>query len=189
MAFLWTTMYDTLLPAPKVVALLLTVVIHYAFILVIEAFKSCIQKYNIIEHLWIIKKTVVTVACHVNVMQPSQLLLSCIQTSKFLSQVFLHQKTCARKLAQVTRSHCASFLFKKVVICFGKIRSPVDRPISSGVSRQKLAWNRTRNLRQKLASWRCSTVVESWSLTGELSLSCARLLAGRMITLWVRCPR
>jgi len=44
-------MYDTLLPAPKVVALLLTVSIHYAFILVIEAFKSCIQKYNIIEHL------------------------------------------------------------------------------------------------------------------------------------------
>jgi len=43
-------------------------------------------------------------------------------------QVFLHQKTCARKLAQITRSHYASFLFKKVVICFGKIQSPVDRP-------------------------------------------------------------
>ena len=37
-------------------------------------------------------------------------------------------------------------------------------------------------------SWRRSTVVERWSLTGELSLSCARLLAGRMITLWVRRP-
>ena len=32
------------------------------------------------------------------------------------------------------------------------------------------------------------TVVEHWSLTGELSLSCAWLLAGRMITLWVRRP-
>jgi len=31
-------------------------------------------------------------------------------------------------------------------------------------------------------------VVERWSLTGELSLSCARLLVGRMITLWVRHP-
>ena len=31
-------------------------------------------------------------------------------------------------------------------------------------------------------------VVERWSLTGELSLSCARLLAGWMITLWVRRP-
>ena len=37
-------------------------------------------------------------------------------------------------------------------------------------------------------SWRRSTVVERWSLTGELSLSCARLLAGRMITLWARRP-
>jgi len=36
--------------------------------------------------------------------------------------------------------------------------------------------------------WRRSTVVERWSLTAELSLSCARLLAGRMITLWVRRP-
>ena len=37
-------------------------------------------------------------------------------------------------------------------------------------------------------TWRRSTVVERWYLTGELSLSCARLLAGRMITLWVRRP-
>jgi len=39
-----------------------------------------------------------------------------------------------------------------------------------------------------ITSWRRSTVVERWSLTGELSLSCAWLLAGRMITLWVRRP-
>jgi len=39
-------------------------------------------------------------------------LLSRVQTGKFL--------------AQVTRSHYASFLFKKVVISFGKIRSPVQ---------------------------------------------------------------
>jgi len=37
-------------------------------------------------------------------------------------------------------------------------------------------------------SWRRSTVVERWSLTGELSMSCAWLLAGRMITLWFRRP-
>jgi len=37
-------------------------------------------------------------------------------------------------------------------------------------------------------SWRRSTVVKRWSMTGELSLSCAWLLAGRMITLWVRRP-
>jgi len=30
--------------------------------------------------------------------------------------------------------------------------------------------------------WRRSTVVERWSLIGELSLSCAGLQAGRMIT-------
>jgi len=42
--------------------------------------------------------------------------------------------------------------------------------------------------RIQLASWRRSTVVERWSLTGKLSLFCARLLAGRMITLWVRRP-
>ena len=52
---------------------------------------------------------------------------------QFLAQVFLRQKTGARKLAQVIRSHYASFLFKKVVICFGKIRSPVNRPISGKV--------------------------------------------------------
>jgi len=37
----------------------------------------------------------------------------CMQTGKFLAQVFLHRKTCARKLVQVTLSHYASFLFKK----------------------------------------------------------------------------
>ena len=42
--------------------------------------------------------------------------LSRIQTGKFLAQVFLHQKTGARKLAQVIHSHYASFLFKKLVI-------------------------------------------------------------------------
>ena len=39
-----------------------------------------------------------------------------------------------------------------------------------------------------LLYWRRSTVVERWPFTGELSLSCARLLAGRTITLWVRRP-
>jgi len=68
-----------------------------------------------------------------------------VQTTKF---------SCARKNVQkkVTRSHYAiSFLFKKVVTCFGKIRSPVDRPISGRVSRQKLARNRT-----------CSTPASFW---------------------------
>jgi len=37
-------------------------------------------------------------------------------------------------------------------------------------------------------SWWRSTVVERWSLIGELSLSCAWLLAGWMITFWVRHP-
>jgi len=46
------------------------------------------------------------------------------------------------------------------------------------------------NANVNINTWRRSTftVVERWSLTGELSLSCARLLAGRMITLWVRLP-
>ena len=44
--------------------------------------------------------------------------------------------------------------------------------------------NRTTNTVSGVAQW----MVECWSLTGELSLSCARLLAGRMITLWVRRP-
>ena len=86
-------------------------------------------------------------------------LLSRIQT-KFLAQVFLHEKTCARKLAQITRSHYASFLFKKVVMCFGKIQPPANHPISGGVSRQKLAWNRTCSIRASF--WRQFFVPEKW---------------------------
>ena len=73
---------------------------------------------------------------------------------------FWRKFSCIRKLAQVTRSHYASFLFKKVVIRFGKIRSPVDRPISGGVSRQKLAWNRTRST--PAGFWRQFFVPEKW---------------------------
>jgi len=40
----------------------------------------------------------------------------------------------------------------------------------------------------QLRSWRSSRVGRTLVLAGELSLSCARLLAGRMITLWVRRP-
>jgi len=46
-------------------------------------------------------------------MHKAMVVLSSVQTGKFLTQVFLHQKTCAKKRAQVTRSHYASFLFKK----------------------------------------------------------------------------
>jgi len=39
-----------------------------------------------------------------------------------------------------------------------------------------------------LNRWRRSTVVKCWSLTGELSLSCAWLIGGQVTTLWVNCP-
>ena len=86
--------------------------------------------------------------------------LSSVQTGKFLAQVFLHQKTCARKRVQVTRSHYASFLFEKVVIRFAKMRSPVNRPISGWVSRQKLAWNRTCSI--PASFWRQFLAPEKW---------------------------
>ena len=73
----------------------------------------------------------------------SHRLLSRVQTSKFLSQVFLHQKTCARKLAQVTCSNYASFWSRKWLNTLEKIQPPVDRPLNGRDSRQKLARKRT----------------------------------------------
>ena len=54
------------------------------------------------------------------------------QTGKFLAQIFLmHQKTCARKLAQVTRSHYASFLIKKMVIAYALEKSNLQSIVQS----------------------------------------------------------
>jgi len=39
-----------------------------------------------------------------------------------------------------------------------------------------------------LTSWWCSILVRLLVLGGELSLSCARLMAGRVTTLWVKRP-
>ena len=77
-----------------------------------------------------------------------------------------------------------------IILSFGKILFPVDRPISGGVSRQKLTWNRTCSIRASF--WRQFLVPEKWRQKprSHRQVFCRKKLAtetcARNLPVWTR---
>ena len=92
--------------------------------------------------------------------------------SKRTINILSSQKgVCATFVRACKSMHGGQFSMHTVISCYNCCAYPrsTSRPIN------KLSW------------WR-SIVVRPLVLAGELSLSCARLMAGRVTTLWVRRP-